>query len=141
MLGSVASPGVESGNARLLRQPPPVPAARNSETGTSLIDIVVQYFDSCPHWTIADNRLRKIIRDHRLDVALRYQAIETPEEAEEHKFTGSPTLLINGRDPWATRFLRVGLGCRTYLTEAGPAGSPSSDQLGAALGLRKRERG
>lgn len=67
---------------------------------------------------------------------LEYQRIETPEDAEKYQFAGSPTLLINGRDPFASDDLApIGLACRTYMTDAGRAASPSVEQLKEALGV------
>ena len=98
--------------------------------------ITLQYFDSCPNWKVAEGRVKSIIEEHGLDVALEYQLIETPEEAEKYQFIGSPTLLIDGRDPFTSDDLApVGLACRTYMTAAGPTESPSVEQLEEALGL------
>jgi hypothetical protein len=42
---------------------------------------------------------------------------------------GSPSLLIEGRDPFATPAARTGLACRVYSTPDGLAGSPTVAQL------------
>jgi hypothetical protein len=55
--------------------------------------------------------------------------IGSPEAAEEHGFRGSPTVLIDGVDPFADNDAPVGLSCRMYVTERGLAGTPSIDQL------------
>ena len=100
------------------------------------MNITLQYFDSCPNWKVADGRVKSIIEEHGLDVAIEYQLIETPEEAEKYHFIGSPTLLIDGRDPFASDDLApIGLACRTYMTAAGPTASPSVEQLEEALGV------
>jgi hypothetical protein len=46
----------------------------------------------------------------------------------------SPTILVDGRDPWAETSDGFGLSCRIYRTEAGLEGSPSLAQPAAALG-------
>ena len=61
------------------------------------------------------------------------QLIETPEAAEQYGFRGSPTIIIDGSDPFADPDAPIGLSCRVYATEDGYAGSPSLDQLRAAL--------
>ena len=99
------------------------------------MNITLQYFDSCPNWKVAEDRVKTIIEETRLEVDLEYQLIETPEEAEKYQFAGSPTLLIDGLDPFATDGMPIGLACRTYMTEAGPAEAPSVDQIRLALGL------
>ncbi len=97
--------------------------------------VTLQYFESCPNWKVAEQRVKSIIEQHGLGVDLEYQLIETPEEAEQHQFAGSPTLLIDGRDPFGSDLAPIGLACRTYMTAAGPAESPTIDQLKEALGV------
>ena len=53
----------------------------------------------------------------------------TPEEAEAVRFRGSPTILVNGQDPFADPDAPVGLSCRVYRTDAGLAGAPTVEQL------------
>lgn len=62
-----------------------------------------------------------------------YRKVDSPEAAEELSFRGSPTVLVNGRDPFAQGDEPVGLSCRIYQTPDGPAGSPTLDQLRAVL--------
>lgn len=99
------------------------------------MNITLQYFDSCPGWKVAAERVRTIIDQKRLDADFSYQPIETHEDAERFQFSGSPTLLIDGRDPFASGSMAVGLACRTYLTDEGVFPSPSVEQLEEALGV------
>jgi hypothetical protein len=64
---------------------------------------------------------------------VKLQRVDTPEQAERMGFRGSPTILIDGRDPWASAELAVGLACRIYQTEAGPDGAPSVGQIAAEI--------
>ena len=59
--------------------------------------------------------------------------VSGPEEADAARFRGSPTILVNGRDPFAGGDQTFGLSCRLYQTPHGPAGSPTIDQLRGAL--------
>ena len=93
------------------------------------MDITLQYFDGCPNWKVTDSRLKALINDQGLDTTIRYQLIDTYEAAVEHGFRGSPTVLIDGTDPFADDDAPVGLSCRIYLTDDGPAGSPTLRQL------------
>ena len=97
------------------------------------MDITLQYFDGCPNWMVTDGRLKALIEDEGLDARIRYQPIETFEAAVEHEFRGSPTVLIDGKDPFAEHDAPVGLSCRIYLTDDGPAGSPTLQQLQRAV--------
>ena len=88
------------------------------------------YFDGCPNWLEADERLQHALDAlGRSDVEIERIEISTPEEAEAAQFCGSPTILVDGSDPFAERPLQVGLSCRIYRTEHGPAGSPTVEQL------------
>lgn len=98
------------------------------------VRVTIQYFDGCPHWKVADERLRKVLAaGRREDVQVEYQLIESPEAAERAGFHGSPTILVDGRDPFVTGDEPVGLTCRVFRTERGREGSPSEIQLRAAL--------
>lgn len=55
-------------------------------------------------------------------------------EAERLGRAGSPTFLLDGRDPFAEPGLAPGLACRVYRTSHGLAGLPERDQLHRALG-------
>lgn len=92
--------------------------------------VELRYFSDCPSWLSLEERLQKALKMvHRDDVIVERRTIETIEEAERFEFTGSPTLLIEGHDPFATGDELVGLACRVYSTPTGLAGSPSVEQL------------
>lgn len=92
------------------------------------------FFDGCPHWRVADERLRQALAQvERPDTPIEYRTVTTPEQADELRFRGSPTVLVNGRDPFLDRDAPVGLSCRVYRTEDGLTGSPTVDQLVEAL--------
>ena len=99
------------------------------------MQVKVLYFEDCPNWTLARQRLGDALADAGLTdtVEVSYQTVDTPEEAERVGFRGSPTILVDGRDPWAGDDGPVGLSCRIYRTEHGPEGSPSAAQLALAL--------
>lgn len=93
--------------------------------------IELLYFEDCPSWRIADERLRTLAAGRGLEVD--YRLVTTPQEAEATGFRGSPTILINGRDPFASADEPVGLSCRMYETPEGRAGCPTVSQLEAVL--------
>jgi hypothetical protein len=92
------------------------------------------HFDGCPNWTVADGRLSEALRaaDHQ-NATVERRRVETVEEAEATGFLGSPTIRIDGIDPFASGTEQVGLACRVYTTPTGLSGSPTTDQLIAAL--------
>ncbi len=95
------------------------------------MDVTLLYFDGCPNWQVADEHLRTLRAEVGFTLSL--EKVETPEAAEARRFRGSPTVLVDGRDPFAGEDEPVGLSCRIYQTPEGPAGSPTLEQLRRAL--------
>ncbi len=101
--------------------------------------IELLYFDGCPNWQVADQRLREVLAGSGLDDEIRYHKVETQEEADRRAFRSSPTILIDGTDPFGDENAPVGLSCRVYQTEQGFAGAPSPQQLTAAIREHRNE--
>ena len=97
------------------------------------MEIAFQYFDGCPNWQTTHQRLEEAIEG--LGVTVDMQRVETPEEAAEVEFRGSPTVLIDGVDPFAGPDTPAAgsLACRVYQTEDG---SPTVEQLRDAIASR-----
>lgn len=93
------------------------------------------YFDDCPNWREVDDALQRLAREVGFEVTRRL--VSTAEQAEALTFRGSPSILVDGIDPFASGNELVGLSCRIYHTPAGPAGSPTLDQLRAVLAAQK----
>lgn len=92
------------------------------------------YFDGCPNWQLADERLRDALTlAGRDEVRVEHRRVTTPEHAEATGFRGSPTVLVDGRDPFADPGAPAGLSCRVFRTEAGVTGAPTVEQLLAVL--------
>jgi len=96
------------------------------------VKVTLQYFNGCPNWKETEAHL-ETLKAEGVDVELDRQLIETPEAAERFGFRGSPTVIIDGIDPFTDPDAPVGLSCRVYAAEDGYAGSPSLEQLRAAL--------
>lgn len=94
--------------------------------------VTLLYFDGCPNWRRADERLTQLQAEQGF--TLEHRKLETPEQAARTGFAGSPTVLVDGSDPFATGEVPSGLACRTYDTQEGPQGSPTLAQLREALG-------
>ena len=96
--------------------------------------IVLQYFDGCPNWVEADSLLQDALAVvGAADVRIERQRVETVAEAIAVGFTGSPTILLDGRDPFGVAGAEPGLACRIYATPSGLRGSPTLEQLVAVL--------
>ena len=98
------------------------------------MDVSLLYFDDCPNWKLADQRLAAIAAE-RPDVAVTRHRVETAEEAERLRFHGSPSILVDGVDVFAEPDAGVGLSCRVYRTSDGLAGTPTMEQIRDALGV------
>ena len=88
------------------------------------------YFEDCPNWRTADERLMDLAEEFALDLRRTDVSLASPVDA---RFRGSPTILIEGRDPFPGGSPVSGVSCRIYRTPDGPAGSPTTDQLRTAL--------
>jgi hypothetical protein len=96
------------------------------------MEITLQYFDGCPNWSIAADRLSTLASE-RPGTTLHHRLVENLDEAEAVGFRGSPSILVDGVDPFADPSAPVGLTCRVYMTPAGLAGAPTLEQLRAAI--------
>ena len=97
--------------------------------------VTLLYFDDCPNWKMTDDHLRGLA-DEFDDLEIARTLVETPEDAERLGFRGSPSILIDGTDPFADPDTPAGFSCRVYQTPNGPAGTPSLAQLRAAISSR-----
>lgn len=98
------------------------------------VDVTILYFDGCPNWQLAHARVRQALREvGATEEAITLRPVETDEQAQKMSFRGSPTVLVNGRDPFADLDAPVGLTCRVYPTATGLTGAPSVERLAAAL--------
>jgi hypothetical protein len=91
------------------------------------------YFDGCPNYLTTITLLREVLSAGGSAEEIELVEVGTPEAAERWQFRGSPTILIDGKDPFLDEDAPVGLSCRIYLTPDGLAGSPTASQLSSAL--------
>lgn len=97
-------------------------------------EVTLLYVDHCPSYSLAAERLRAAIACAGVDAPrVTWRAVHDIRSAAAAGFAGSPTLLINGVDPFPKPVSVGGLCCRLYRTEDGLNGAPSVDQLVVAL--------
>jgi hypothetical protein len=88
----------------------------------------------CPNEEAATGLVRGVLDDLGLtDVAVPVRMIDDPARAEQFGFTGSPTILIDGTDPFAEPGRAPALACRVYPTPTGLRGVPDASALRVAL--------
>ncbi len=91
--------------------------------------IVIRHITDCPGLGLLQQRLAGLAAED--EVAL--ELIATPDDAARIDFYGSPTILIDGTDPFPIAASSPGLSCRLYRTEHGAELAPSASQLRKAL--------
>ncbi|HEY0949847.1 thioredoxin family protein [Nocardioides sp.] len=102
------------------------------------VHVTLGYFDGCPSWQTALANLEVAAARIGADIEVELESVETLEDAERLGFTGSPTLLLDGTDPFAVPGTGPALACRVYATPAEFAASPTVDQLASVLGAHER---
>ena len=96
------------------------------------MQIDILYFEGCPNHVPTVERVKQIAAEMGLTVPVSEVPITTQEEAEQRRFLGSPTVLVNGVDidPHASQQTRYGLSCRVY---PGVSGLPPDAMIRVAL--------
>ncbi|MHB1534632.1 MAG: thioredoxin domain-containing protein [Acidimicrobiales bacterium] len=92
--------------------------------------ITIQHTPGCPNAPLARQRVEAAIG--QLDGAapvVATQQIADPGDATRRGFRGSPTILFDGVDRFATSAGAPAFACRIYATESGPEGAPSVRQI------------
>jgi glutaredoxin len=97
------------------------------------MEVTLLYFDDCPNWRDTDRILRRLANEYGYN--LTHRQVTTEEEATRVEFRGSPTILVDGTDPFADPDAPTGLSCRVYTSPEGLRGSPTEDMLRGALAL------
>jgi hypothetical protein len=88
----------------------------------------------CPSAPLLQERLAEALAEQWARVDLVVRVVCDAEEARAVGMTGSPTLLVNGVDPFAEPDLLPGNACRLYPGDGGrTSGAPSVLALRQAL--------
>ena len=98
------------------------------------MQLTVLAVPGCPNASALDDRLAAVL-DGRAGVSVSRQVISDEGEAARWGMHGSPTLLIDGVDPFAEPGQPSSMSCRLYRDEHGQlSGTPSLRQLRQAIG-------
>lgn len=97
--------------------------------------VEVLTFEGCPHAQPALELVARVVDELGLDATVRRIDVPDLETAETHRFLGSPTIRVNGRDiePCADERFDFVLSCRVYRTDGGLKGEPDERWLRDAL--------
>jgi hypothetical protein len=97
--------------------------------------VEVLTFEGCPHAQPALELVERVVEELGLDATVRRVDVPDLETAEAHRFLGSPTIRVNGRDvePGADERSEFVLSCRVYRTNDSFSGEPDERWLHDAL--------
>ena len=97
------------------------------------MELTVLAVPDCPNVAVLQHRLAEVLADWP-GVTLQWRVVANVAEAARWRMHGSPTLLVNGRDPFAQAGSSPALACRMYRAEDGSLdGAPSVSALRQAL--------
>lgn len=97
-----------------------------------LIELVV--VADCPHEQAAADLIATALHDLRMhDAEVTRTLVESHDEAVRRGFVGSPTILIDGVDPFGVSEALPGLACRVYATADGLRSTPTLPEMRRAL--------
>ena len=85
-----------------------------------LVHVSFLFYEDCPSHELALERLREVLVEEGISTDVEVVKVETEEQAQQLRFVGSPTILINGQDidpPPPDSY--YGLTCRAYRLEDG----------------------
>lgn len=91
------------------------------------------YFDDCPSYQTAEKLLREVLAEENQSAEIEKIRIETKADALRWSFVGSPTIRLNGIDPFMEDEIDYGLECRVFYTSDGLRGWPTKEMLRTAL--------
>lgn len=97
------------------------------------VEVELLGVSDCPNEVSAHDLTWAALAELDIAASVTTTVIIDDAQAQARGFTGSPTFLINGRDPFAEPGAAVGLACRLYRTPTGIAGVPSLEDLREAL--------
>ena len=98
------------------------------------MDIQFLYFEDCPSHDQALERLRGVLAEEGVADEVAVIRVETDEQARQWRFTGSPTIRIDGADIQPPPDPQYRLACRIYRLEDGRISPlPSPDMIRQAV--------
>jgi hypothetical protein len=97
-----------------------------------VVHLIVLAVPGCPSVKLLDQRLAQVL-EGRPDVTVSHRVVDEPDQAARRGLHGSPTLLIDGIDPFAEPGQRASVSCRLYRDGGRAEGAPSVRQLRQAI--------
>ena len=95
------------------------------------VEIDILYVPDCPNRAAARSRVAAALDDAGVTAEVREVEVATVADAARLGMHGSPTILVDGRDPFDGP--EASMSCRLYRSVDGLAGTPTVEQLVAVL--------
>ena len=87
----------------------------------------------CPNAAAAAELIATAVADTRVQSTVTRTVITSRAQAQRCGFVGSPTILVDGSDPFARRGAPPAMACRLYSTSDGLRGVPALRDLRQAI--------
>jgi hypothetical protein len=97
------------------------------------VRIDILFVPDCPNVDRARERLHQALGATAVEASVTETEVATLEQAIRARMAGSPTVLLDGRDPFPTDGTEGSLGCRLYRSGGRSGGAPSVAQFITAL--------
>lgn len=97
------------------------------------VDIELLVIPDCPNGPETADLISAAVADTLVQATITRTIIENEDQARQRGFRGSPTILLNGMDPFASGDAPVALSCRLYSTPDGLRGVPALRDLRQAI--------
>lgn len=104
------------------------------------MDIEVLTVPGCPHRAETLTRLRAALAATRTAGVVTERVIASLADAAAAGMNGSPTVLVDGRDPFTEGPVEPSLSCRLYRSSGGVEGAPAVGALIEALRVGGEDR-
>lgn len=95
--------------------------------------IQLLFVDDCPNLAATQAALYTALRRLGMPESVELRRVDTQQEAERLGMRGSPTVLIDGVDPFAAENAPAALSCRVFPAAQGGSAAPTVEQLTAVL--------
>lgn len=96
--------------------------------------IELLWFDGCPSYQRARDMLDQVLREENITAQIEMIQVSDDADALAKKFLGSPTIRLNGVDPFAEPGQEnYAMQCRVYRTSEGLKGTPTKEMLREAV--------
>src|SRR6266536_423892 len=79
----------------------------------AVVELLVLTVPDCPNGPVLEKRLAEALAD-QADIVVTRRVIEDEAGAQQFGMLGSPTLLVDGIDPFAEPGMSASLSCRLY---------------------------